>query len=83
MLYRAKIEVTLKPGHSDPEGSTTQHLLKELGYKIQNVNVGKVYSIQLEAKDIQDAQAIADEMAKRLLTNPTKDSYIIGLEEQK
>ena len=57
MKYRAKIEVSLKPGHTDPEGNTTQHLLKELGYAVAEVGVSKAYSIQLEAASPADAQA--------------------------
>ena len=83
MKYRAKIEVSLKPGHTDPEGNTTQHLLKELGYAVSDVNVSKVYNIQLEASSIRDAKAKAEEMAKQLLANPTKDNYTISVEEQK
>ena len=30
MMYRAKIEVSLKPGHSDPEGEMTGQSLREL-----------------------------------------------------
>jgi phosphoribosylformylglycinamidine synthase len=83
MKYRAKIEVSLKPGHTDPEGETTQRLLKELGYKVTAVNVSKVYNIQLETTTLKDAKAKAEEMAKRLLANPTKDNYTIAVEEQK
>jgi phosphoribosylformylglycinamidine synthase len=83
MTYRAKIEVSLKPGHSDPEGNTTQRLLKELGYSVHTVNVSKVYTIQLEASTLKEAKAKAEEMAKRLLANPTKDNYTIAVEEQK
>jgi phosphoribosylformylglycinamidine synthase PurS subunit len=83
MQYRAKVEVSLKPGHTDPEGNTTQHLLKELGYNVTAVNVDKVYLIQLEAANAKEAKAEADEMAKRLLANPTKDNYTIAVEEQK
>ncbi len=83
MQYRAKVEVSLKPGHTDPEGNTTQHLLKELGYPVNAVNVDKVYLIQLEAANAKEAKAKADEMAKRLLANPTKDNYTIAVEEQK
>ena len=82
MKYRAKIEVSLKPGHSDPEGNTTQHLLKELGYAVNEVYVSKVYTIQLEAPATKEAKNKAEEMAKRLLANPTKDNYTITLEEQ-
>ncbi len=83
MKYRAKIEVSLKPGHTDPEGETTQHLLKELGYSVSTVGVSKVYNISLEAAALKEAKAKAEEMAKRLLANPTKDNYAITVEEQK
>jgi len=83
MKYRAKIEVSLKPGHSDPEGETAARLLKELGYGVNAVNVSKVYTILLEAQTLREAKAKAEEMCKRLLANPTKDNYTIALEEQK
>jgi phosphoribosylformylglycinamidine synthase PurS subunit len=83
MKYRAKIEVSLKPGHSDPEGETAARLLKELGYTVDAVNVSKVYNILLEAQTPREAKAKAEEMAKRLLANPTKDNYTISVEEQK
>ncbi len=83
MKYTAKIEVSLKPGHTDPEGNTTQHLLKELGYSVATVNVSKVYNLQLDASSVKEARAKVEEMAKRLLANPTKDNYTIAVEEQK
>jgi phosphoribosylformylglycinamidine synthase len=83
MKYRTKIEVSLKPGHTDPEGNTTQHLLKELGYAVSEVGVSKAYAIQLEAASAKDARAKVEEMAKRLLANPTKDNYTIAIEEQR
>jgi phosphoribosylformylglycinamidine synthase len=83
MQYRAKVEVSLKPGHTDPEGNTTQHLLKELGYSVSGVNVSKVYNLQLDAANSKEAKAKVEEMAKRLFANPTKDNYTISVEEQK
>ena len=83
MKYCAKIEVSLKPGHSDPEGVTAARLLKELGYAVNTVNVSKIYTILLEAHSSREAQAKAEEMCKRLLANPTKDNYTIAIEEQK
>lgn len=83
MRYRLKIEVSLKPGHSDPEGETTAQLLKELGYKVQTINVSKVYNIVLEAQSRKEAEAKAEEMCKRLLANPTKDNYSVVIEEEK
>jgi len=41
MKYAAKIEVSLKPGHSNPEGETTALLLVELGFKVTSVDISK------------------------------------------
>jgi len=82
MIYRLRIEVSLKSGHSDPEGETTASLLKELGYKVDAVNVSKVYRIVLEAESRREAEMKVDEMCRRLLANPTKDNYAIMIEEE-
>ena len=73
----------MKPGHSDPEGETTAHLLRELGYSVKTVNVSKLYSVTLEAESRGEAEEKAEEMCKRLLANPTKDNYAITVEEEK
>jgi phosphoribosylformylglycinamidine synthase len=83
MKYRLRIEVSLKPGHSDPEGETTARLLKELGYRVEAASLSKVYSITLEASSKKEANVKAEEMCKRLLANPTKDNYRIVIEEEK
>ena len=83
MRYRLRIEVDLKPGHSDPEGETTARLLKELGYRVEVVNVSKVYRVVLEAESRKEAETKAEELCKRLLANPTKDNYAIVIEEEK
>lgn len=83
MKYLLKIEVSLKSRHSDPEGETTARLLKELGYKVEMVDVRKFYSVVLEAESRKEAEMKAEEMCKRLLANPTKDNYSIVIEEEK
>ncbi|MCL1978371.1 MAG: phosphoribosylformylglycinamidine synthase subunit PurS [Candidatus Bathyarchaeota archaeon] len=82
MKYAAKIEVSLKPGHSNPEGETIAHLLKELNYQVERVDVSKVYTVTLEATTLVEAKVKAEEMSKRLLANPTKDNYTIDIVEQ-
>lgn len=83
MKYRLRIEISLKPGHSDPEGETTAQLLKELGYEIETANVSKVYTVTLEAGSKKEAVKKAEEMCKRLLANPTKDNYSVNIEEKR
>lgn len=83
MLYKARVEVSLKPGHSDPEGETTARSLRELGYPVREVGVSKVYTMVLEAVSRGDAEKKVDEMCRRLLANPTKDDYKFEIEEAK
>lgn len=81
MLYRARVEVSLKPGHSDPEGETTTRSLRELAYPVKNVGVSKMYTITLEASSKKEAEAHVEEMCRKLLANPTKDNYTLKVEE--
>jgi len=81
MKYQAKIEVGLKPGHSDPEGETTKQSLSELNYPVRSVGVSKVYKVVLEAKSLTEAKKMVEAMSKRLLANPVKDNYHFEVEE--
>jgi phosphoribosylformylglycinamidine synthase len=82
-MYRARIEVSLKPGHSDPEGEMTCQSLKELKFSVKTVSVSKVYTILFEAESKQEAEEAVEEMCNRLLANPTKDNYSYTIEEEK
>jgi len=81
MEYIAKVEIGLKPGHSDPEGETTKDSLAELNYPVKSVKVSKVYEIHLEASSLEKARRQVEEMCRRLLANPIKDDYTIRIEE--
>jgi len=83
MMYRAKIEVGLKPGHSDPEGEMTGQSLRELKYSVKSVSVSKVYEVYFEADSKEEAEKQVEEMCRRLLANPTKDDYRFEIEEAK
>lgn len=82
MKYRTKVEVGLKPGHSDPEGETTKQSLVELNYPVLSVGVRKVYEIMLEARGLNEAKRMTDEICRRLLANPVKDNYFFEIEEE-
>ncbi len=81
MRFKAKIEVSLKPGHSDPEGEMTARSLRELNYPVENVNVSKIYTVVFKAASKFEAEKMVEEMCKRLLANPTKDNYSFKIEE--
>ena len=81
MMYRAKIEVSLKRGQSDPEGEMTAQSLRELQYLVKSASVSKVYEVYYEASSMEEAEKQVDEMCRRLLANPTKDDYRFEIEE--
>ena len=83
MEYLARVEVSLKLGHSDPEGETTKKALSELNYPVEAVNVSKIYTIRLEASSLKNAKQKVDEICRRLLANPVKDDYRFEIEELK
>ena len=82
-MYRSRIEVSLKPGHSDPEGEMTTQSLKELKFSVKNVNVSKVYTIVFEAENQRKAEQAVEEMCRKLLANPIKDNFTYKIEEEK
>ena len=83
MMFKARVEISLKKGHIDPEGETTARLLRELGYAVENVGVSKVFHIILKANSKSEAESQVEEMCRKLLANPTKDDYVYIVEEGK
>jgi phosphoribosylformylglycinamidine synthase PurS subunit len=81
MKYNAKVHVSLKKGYSDPEGETAANALKGLGYAVDDVRASKAYEVSFQAEDRETAEAVLDEMCRRLLTNPTKDNYSFEISE--
>jgi len=81
MKYRARVEISLKPGLSDPEGEASAASLRDLGYKVRGVSTGKVYYIHLEANSMEEAHGKVDEICRRLLANPVKDDYRVQVEK--
>lgn len=73
--FTAFIEVWLKENLVDAEGRTVKETLNDLGYHVLTGRVGKIYRLCIEAEDEEKATEIVDEICKRLLTNPVKDSY--------
>ncbi len=75
--YKAKITIKLKQDYVDPEGNTVANSLRELGFDVRDVRVGKVYFIEFDAENEKHAKIVAEEMCKKLLANPVKDDYEI------
>jgi len=73
--FTATVTVRLKHGVLDPEAETTQHSLERLGFELDNLRGADVFELDLDAEDADDAAERAEEMAERLLANPTIHDY--------
>jgi phosphoribosylformylglycinamidine synthase PurS subunit len=73
--YTATVTVRLKRGVLDPEAETTQRALERLGFELEDLRSADRFEIDLDAESAASAEERADEMAERLLANPTIHDY--------
>jgi len=75
-LTRAVVYVKLKDGVLDPQGSTIQRALENMGYYgIKGVRSGKVFEIAFQQDQGKKPEELIDEICKKLLTNPVIEKY--------
>jgi phosphoribosylformylglycinamidine synthase subunit PurS len=81
MRYAVQVEVRLREGIADPQGSTIERALPSLGFDgVRGVRVGKSIRFEIEAADEQAARTEVDDMCARFLTNPVIEDATVHLE---
>ena len=77
---KISVVVTLKRDVLDPQGKTIKKALESMSFKnINDVRQGKYFEIDIDEKNLKNAEEKADEMCKKLLTNLVIEDYkIIG-----
>ena len=69
--FDVMVEVSLRPGIADPQGSTIERALPALGFEgVGGVRVGKAIRFTLEAPDEAAARLQAEALCHRFLANP-------------
>ena len=82
MTYDVLVEVTLRPGISDPQGQTVERALPALGYDdVRGVHIGKAIRFTIEAADETTAEARVADLCDRFLTNPVIEQARIEVTE--
>ena len=80
MTFDAVVEVRLRPGIADPQGSTVERALPALGFDgVSGVRVGKSIRFSVEAADEAAARALVDDLCHRFLTNPVIEDADVTL----
>jgi phosphoribosylformylglycinamidine synthase len=81
MLFSVQVEVALRPGIADPQGSTVERSLPTLGFDgIRDVRVGKSIRFQIEASEESAARAEVDDLCARFLANPVIEDATVVIE---
>jgi phosphoribosylformylglycinamidine synthase PurS subunit len=80
MVFSVHIDVQLRPGIADPQGSTIERSLPTLGFGgISGVRVGKSIRLRIEAEDEASARAELEDLCHRFLSNPVIEDATVEL----
>ncbi|PSP56070.1 phosphoribosylformylglycinamidine synthase [Halobacteriales archaeon QS_1_67_19] len=80
--YTATVTVSLKEGVLDPEAETTKRALERLGFELEALRSADRFELDLDADSAESAVERAEEMAERLLANPTVHDYEVAVERR-
>jgi phosphoribosylformylglycinamidine synthase subunit PurS len=76
--YRFEVLVSLKEGLLDPQGKAVQEALPTLGWSnVTEVRVGKHIELLVESETRAEARAQVEEMARKFLSNPVIEDFVI------
>jgi phosphoribosylformylglycinamidine synthase PurS subunit len=76
--YRFELIVSLKEGLLDPQGKAVQDALPTLGWpNVSEVRVGKHIELLVESESRTEARAQVEEMARKFLSNPVIEDFVI------
>ena len=81
-MAMARVYVTLKKSVFDPQGKTIHDALRSLGYaSVADVRQGKFFEVSLDGLAGEEARKAAEEIARRVLSNPVIESYRVELDQ--
>jgi phosphoribosylformylglycinamidine synthase PurS subunit len=76
------VTVRLKRGVLDPEAETTRQALERLGFDLEALRSADRFEVDIDAEGEAAAADRAEEMAERLLANPTIHDYEVSVRER-
>ena len=81
MTYDVLVEVQLRAGVADPQGSTIERAIPTLGFDgVSGVRVGKSIRFSIDADDEDAARSQVRELCDKFLTNPVIEDATISVE---
>jgi phosphoribosylformylglycinamidine synthase len=79
-MFTAEIKVMPLKELLDPQGKAVMGGLNNLGISsVNDVRIGKHIQLQIDAASKEEATAIANDAAKKLLANPVMEQFLVSL----
>lgn len=77
---KAIVEISLKEGILDPQAKAIFNALHSLGFEcVKDLKIAKKMTLDLSVENPQEAEKVAESMAKDLLSNPVIENYKIEI----
>ena len=75
---KVTVEITRRPEIADPQGTTIQRALHDLGYnEVMSVRVDRVIHLEVDGDDPAVVQGRVEEMCRQLLANPVLEDFSV------
>ncbi|MEG1501860.1 MAG: phosphoribosylformylglycinamidine synthase subunit PurS [Synergistaceae bacterium] len=82
MIFNVEVLITPKDGVLDTQGNAVEKTLTHLGFEgVSEVRVGRIVSLQIEAKTKEIAEKKVTLMCQDLLANELIEKFEISLKE--
>jgi phosphoribosylformylglycinamidine synthase len=79
---KVTVEITRRPEIADPQGTTIQRALHDLGHnEVMSVRVDRVIHLEVEGEDRQKVLAKVEEMCRQVLANPVLEDFTVEVFE--
>ena len=81
MIFEAAIHITPREGVLDIQGKAVKKTLIRMNYSnLQEVTVGKIIKLKLEAENIESAKKSTESICNDLLVNELTETYSVSIE---
>ncbi len=75
---KVTVEITRRPEIADPQGTTIQRALHDLGHnEVMSVRVDRVIHLDVDGDDPDRVQAEVEEMCRQVLANPVLEDFSV------
>jgi phosphoribosylformylglycinamidine synthase PurS subunit len=75
---KVTVEITRRPEIADPQGTTIQRALHDLGHnEVVSVRVDRVIHLEVDGDDPALVQSRVEEMCRQVLANPVLEDFSV------